>query len=256
MSNNNDNNNNNNKNKKKSMKVRGKNSQATKKKPNILVKLYEDKKLCSKVDNAFDMGMTLSYIAKLCSDYGLEISEPTLSRYNQKRQEAIETGYDLGDLLDKRKKSGNIIELESKETNTSKELDPNTDIPLSDNKVSNGVFQDASILDEVIMKGINTLQLVDTVDLPLVLKAIELKDKLTGGQLQGLSVKAVKELKLRQIAKENAMTQVIMEHIPESEHDKIFKALEQAEKEFYDSMDMSSEGRKLMESIELTEFNL
>nr|WNM56256.1 hypothetical protein CoNPh38_CDS0380 [Staphylococcus phage S-CoN_Ph38] len=52
------------------------------------------------------------------------------------------------------------------------------------------------------------------------------------------------------------MTQVIMEHIPESEHDKIFKALEQAEKEFYDSMDMSKEGRQLMESIELTEFNL
>lgn len=67
---------------------------------------------------------------------------------------------------------------------------------------------------------------------------------------------ALKELKLRQVAKENAMIEVMMEYIPKEERDTILKAIERKEQEFYRDMDLTKEGQDLIDAIDGTDFNI
>ena len=76
-----------------------------KEKESILSKLYHNKLLRSKVDNALDEDMSYDDIIELCKEYDLELSKSAITRYKSKRKEAIENGWDLGELIDKRKKN-------------------------------------------------------------------------------------------------------------------------------------------------------
>ncbi|WBF81322.1 hypothetical protein FMLHJGGC_00271 [Staphylococcus phage BSwM-KMM1] len=48
--------------------------------------------------------MSYDDIIELCKEYDLELSKSAITRYKSKRKEAIENGWDLGELIDKRKK--------------------------------------------------------------------------------------------------------------------------------------------------------
>lgn len=242
--------------KKKPMRVKGVKKEPPKKpKPNILTRLYNNTRLRSKVDNALDEGRSYDYIIELCAEYDLEISSPSLSRYKDKRNEAIEKDIDLGELIDKRKRQGNVIELSDKESDITIDDEKFIGFGENMNKVEK-IYSDLEIIDKILIKANNTIDLVETVDLPLALKAMEMKAKLTNNQLQGLSLAALKEIKIRQVAKESAMIETIMEHVPEEKHDTILEAMREKEQQFYDSMDLSDEGKRLMDSLETTEFKI
>lgn len=220
----------------------------------VLVQLYKNKKLCTKVDNMLDEGLTYDYIIEFCKDNDFSISKASLTNYKKKREEAIETGTPLLQLLDKRAKD-NVTYISDKQVNEfwknpedgseeAKAMATVTDMT----KVGN-VYNDLEFLDEVISKGKKGLNAFDVVDTPLAMKAIELKAKITNNQLSGLSIAGLREIKLRQAAKETAMMQVIMAYVPEDKHDQLFEDLEIAEKEFYENLDLTEEDKRISKAI-------
>ncbi len=212
----------------------------------VLLNLYNNKLLVSKVDEALDEGKTFDFIITFCKEkFDFEISKSALSRYKEKRRESIEKGIDLESLLDKRRKSGNVIDIKTKEVTPSGT--PETYDRTFD-KVDT-LYSDLELLDDIIHKGFVGLKYLDAVEAPLAMKAIEIKAKITGNQLQGISLVGLRELRLRQSAKEQAMTEVIMRFIPEDQHEAVFEEIERAEKEFYANLDLTEEDRRITNAL-------
>lgn len=222
----------------------------------VLVQLYNNRKVCTKVDNMLDEGQTYDYIVEFCKSQGLEISKASLTNYKKKREEAIETGTPLLQLLDKRTKD-NVTYITDKQVERlkgKKEVEPTEeeDRPFATitnlNKVET-VFNDLELLDEVIRKGFKGLKAFDVVDTPLAMKAIELKAKITNNQLSGLSIAGLRELKLRQTMRESAMMEIIMKYVPEEKHDQLFEDLEEAEQAFLENLDLTEEDKRATQAF-------
>lgn len=220
----------------------------------VLVQLYNNRKLATKVDNMLDEGQTYEYIISFCKENGLSISKASLTNYKKKREEALKTGKPLLQLLDKRAKDNvtyitnkEVQAFKAKKKDTTKDSDPaaSTAATITDINKVDKVFNDLEFLDEIITKGAKGLKAFDVVDTPLAMKAIELKAKITNNQLSGLSIAGLRELKLRMTCKESALTEVIMKYVPEEQHDQLFKDLEEAEQRFYENLDLTEEDRRI-----------
>lgn len=212
----------------------------------VLLNLYNNKLLVSKVDEALDEGKPYDFIIAFCKEkFDFEINKPALSRYKEKRRESLETGVDLESLLDKRRKSGKIIDIKSKEVTPL----PNETYDNTFGQVEQ-IYNDVEVLDTIIQKGFNSLKEVDYVEAPLAMKAIEVKAKITANQFQGLSLTGLRELRLRQSAKEQAMTEIILQFIPEEQHEEVFNAIESAEKEFYENLDLTEEDQRITKALQ------
>lgn len=212
----------------------------------VLLNLYNNKLLVSKVDEALDEGKPYDFIIAFCKEkFDFEINKPALSRYKEKRRESLETGVDLESLLDKRRKSGKIIDIKSKEVTSL----PNETYDNTFGQVEQ-IYNDVEVLDTIIQKGFNSLKEVDYVEAPLAMKAIEVKAKITANQFQGLSLTGLRELRLRQSAKEQAMTEIILQFIPEEQHEEVFNAIESAEKEFYENLDLTEEDQRITKALQ------
>lgn len=220
----------------------------------VLLNLYHNKLLVSKVDEALDEGKTYEYIIEFCKEkFDFDINKSALTRYKEKRRESIEKGIDLESILDKRRKSGKIIDIKSKE------VLPEQGSPENYNKTFDTVetvYNDVEVLDQVIKKGFQGLQFVEAVEPTLAMKAIEVKAKITGNQLQGMSLAGLRELRLRQSAKEQAMTEVIMKFIPEDDHEAVWEEIERAEKEFYENLDLNEEDRRITDALAKSGFDV
>lgn len=216
----------------------------------VLSQLHGNRLLASKVEEAMDSGETYEYIVDLCKEQGLEISKASLSRYKAKRDEAIETGTPLDELIDQRKKSGNIVDIKSRKADSFGEK--NSGEKRFNDTFDNidTVYNDIQALDSIIQKGVNGLQFVSTVEAPLMIRAIEAKAKITNNSLQGLSLVGLRELKLRVTARTSAMTEVLLQYIPEDKHEEVLVAIEVAEKEYYENLDLTEESKKISEALE------
>lgn len=255
MSKDNGNNNNNNRGKK-SLKAKKSISSGS-----VLVQLYNNKKLVTKVDNMLDEGLTYDYIIEFCNSQNFNISKASLTNYKKKREEAIRTGTPLISLLDKRAKD-NILYIANKETDTigsqgqkgDEEESSGSDKQAALESINrkDKAFSHLEFLDELVQKSMKGLKAVDIVDMPLGMKAIELYAKITNNQYSGLSVAGLRELKLRQQARESAMVEVIMSYVPKEKHDELFKDLDEAEQRFYDNLDLTEEGRRATEVFNKT----
>lgn len=212
----------------------------------VLLNLYRNKKLVSKVDLALDEGKTYDYIIAFCKEkFNFEINKSALTRYKEKRREAIETGQDLESLLDKRRKAGKIIDIQTKEVTSAEPMD-RVDMTIGSVET---LYNDVEMLDYVIQKGYAGIKQFPAIEPQLAMKAIEIKAKITGNQLQGVSLAGLRELRLRQTAKEQAMKAIILQFIPEDQHDKVYDAIEQAEQDFYANLDLKEEDRRLTKAL-------
>lgn len=225
----------------------------------VLVQLYNNRRVATKVENMLDEGQTYDYIIDFCKDNGLDISKASLTNYKQKREEAVRTGVPLLQLLDRRTKD-NVTYLTErgadKVNNTTKNEEDsnkgntNNVHPIGSlNKVEN-VYNDLEFLDEVISKGMKGLKAFDVVDTPLAMKAIELRAKITNNQLSGLSIAGLREIHMRIQARESALTEVIMKYVPEDQQDQLFDDMEKAEAEFYENLDLTEEDRRISKAME------
>lgn len=227
----------------------------------VLVQLYNNRKLVTKVDNMLDEGQTYDYIIEFCKENGLSISKASLTNYKKKREESIETGIPLLQLLDKRAKD-NVTYITNKEVESFKKKRP--DNPREEGNLAtvtsidkvNKVYNDLEFLDEVIAKGMRGLKQFDVVDTPLAMKAIELRAKITNNQLSGLSIAGLREIKLRNQARESALMECIMAFVPEDKHDSLFEMMDEAESRFYENLDLSEEDKRITQALNQSGINL
>lgn len=230
----------------------------------VLVQLYNNRKLATKVDNMLDEGQTYDYIIEFCKEGGLSISKASLTNYKNKRKEAVEKGVPLLQLLDKRAKD-NITYITDKEVEAFKQRkqeQPNEGIvrvqssTVTDLNKVDKVYNDLEFLDEVISKGMKGLKAFDVVDTPLAMKAIELRAKITNNQLSGLSIAGLRELKLRQQARESALMEIIMKYVAEDQHDQLFSDMDEAEQRFYENLDLTEEDRRITTALKTSGIEL
>ena len=100
----------------------------------------------------------------------------------------------------------------------------------------NKVKHDLELLDEVIQKGFETLAHIDEISPVTAIAVIQLKHKITNGAHGGYTVYGIEEIRLRETARENAITAVLLEFIPEEQHAAVLERMGQAEREYYESI--------------------
>lgn len=215
-------------------------------KGSVLVQLNNNRLLATKVNEALDSNKTYDEIIELCLEYEFTISKASLSRYKEKREESIRTGTPLEDLLDGRVKS-KVISIADKEVrNSSMSNMPNE---MQNQSPQDTIYSDVEFLDDIILKGFRGTQHVTIVDPQLAMKAIEIKHKITGGALQGMSVAGLRELNLRNVALETAITSVMFKYIPEELHEEVADYIEEVENEFYENLDLTEEDKRLNKAL-------
>lgn len=219
----------------------------------VLLQLYNNKVLCSKVDEALDEGVTYENIIELCAMYDFEISIASITRYKNKRKEAIETGVPLEALLDQRKKAGNIVDLNAKKSNA---LDHHNDMYDNTFDSIDKVYNDIQVLDEVIQKGFNGLKFTETLDIQVAIRAIETKAKITNNSMKGLTLVGLRELKLRVNARTSAMTEVLLRYVPEELHEEVLLAIEEEERRYYSNLDLDEENQRISQALEASGIDL
>lgn len=222
----------------------------------VLLQLFKNKLLSTKIHSEFDKAdaggesMTYDEMVELAAEYGLQISKASLSRYRERRVESIETGTPLEDLLDRRRRTGNIIDIKTPNENQSEHKLPGGGTFEETFDTVEKVYSDIQVLDEIIQKGYNALQYTETADIPHALRAIEIRAKLTDNSMQGLSLVGLRELRMRTQAKHSAMLDSIMKYVPEEQHEELLDYIDEQEKAFYDNLDLNEEDRKLTEALD------
>lgn len=226
----------------------------------VLVQLYQNRKVATKVDNMLDEGKTYDYIIEFCKEQGLSISKASLTNYKKKREESVETGVPLLQLLDKRAKDNVTYikdrEVESLTKEPKQEKTSSSQAQVHDISKVDKVYSDIEFLDEIIQKSRKGVKQFDVLDTPLGMKAVELKAKITGNQLNGLTIAGLRELKLRQQAKESALIEVVMKYVPEEQQDQLFADLEQAEADFFENLDLTAEEQRISQAIRASGIDL
>lgn len=197
-----------------------------------------------------DSGETYDYIIELCENYDLEISKASLSRYKTKRTESITSGTPLEELLDMRKKSGNVIDIQSKKANTMGQSKSGAERYDDTFNTLDKVYNDIQVLDEVIQKMANGLKYTEVVEVPLGIRAIEARAKITNNSLGGLSLIGLRELKLRGSAKNDAMLAVLLKYISEDLHEEVLRDIEKTEQEYYENLDLTEESKRITSALE------
>lgn len=212
----------------------------------VLTILFHKKSLCTKVDTLLDEGKTPAYVAEFCKNQGFDISKGSINNYKNKREEAIRTGVPLEHLLDKRQTTGDIIELRPVIDKVAPAMDTyNTGFADTEKKAVTTL----TFLEALVEKGMKAIENTPVVDPALALKAVKMIDDISGGNSGGLTVYGMQEMRLKMKAIETAYMTVIMEYIPEDKHNEVFDRFEEAERDFFDNLDLSAEGQKMSNAL-------
>ncbi len=207
--------------------------------------IYENKLLSSKINLFIDDNKTLEFITSFANEQGVNVSLGTVRNYKKKREESIQKGVPMEMLLDRRKKTGNIVELKSKED--SPILTPG----------EGGVYKPASekvitinqVLEELIDKGMKGIRELPVVDPNILMKAVTEYNKVNTGN-GGLTLQGVQELRLQVVAYEQSMKDILLSYIPEDRHEEVLTAMQDAEDKYYRELDLTEQGKKIKEELE------
>lgn len=167
------------------------------------------------LDKMIDEETPVKELVAWCNDNGFSISLPTMYSYMKQRREATANGLTM-ELI------------HSKENPLKKEL-AHQDSPKR-------IRHDMELLDEVIQKGFDTLSKMDVISPVTAIKALEMKHKLTNGSTGGYTHYGLEEIKLREAAREHAITAVILEFVPVEQHDTVIQRMEDVTKAYYESI--------------------
>lgn len=259
-----------------------------KKEPSILLSLYDNALLRTKVDSALDMKQGYAEIVKICEKYSLNISIATISRYASARKESIRTGVKLRRLLDGSTKAA-VDRLKSKEKVAKEErildnmmgrpaqtpsealddtdsetdkaeyelakeaLEEESQAQAKDNGLTGTVTKyvsDGQVLDTIIAQGMQSIVMGDAPIAPKdLLKAIEVKAKLTNNANQGLSLEGLQELRVHVMARDNAVAQALMKYVPEDKQAEALTSIDEAEQEMLKNMDVTAQGKEILKAL-------
>ncbi|MGY5346455.1 hypothetical protein ACXFAU_28905 [Paenibacillus glucanolyticus] len=106
---------------------------------------------------------------------------------------------------------------------------------LTDQDSPKRIRHDLELLDEVIQKGFDTLSKMEVISPATAIKAMEMKHKLTNGSTGGYT-HWLEEIKLREAAREMAITTAILQFVPVEQHDAVIQRMETVTREYYESI--------------------
>lgn len=199
-----------------------------------------------KVDEVNQMllsGVSPHKVSEFCKENGFSISHPKLYDYKEYLQTAITQRITVERLLGIGVPKRSPIQLQTLGILASSEM----------------VKSETEVLDAIIQRGFNALTQNPTVRLQDAMRAIELKQKLTGGNHGGLTNYGLDQLRAVETAKFQAMIDVVMDYIPEDKHLELEEAIQGAERKYYEEYapELLEEYEKsLQDEIELDTLNV
>ncbi len=173
-----------------------------------------------RVDEVNEMlmsGISPHKVSEYCKEHGFSISHPKLYEYKELLQTAITKQITVERLLGIGVPKRTPIQLQALGITAAKDM----------------VKNEIDVLDAIVQRGFQALTANPTVKLQDAMRAIELKQKLTGGSHGGLTNYGLDQLRAIEQAKFNAMVQVVMRYIPEDKIPELEEAISTAEREYY-----------------------
>lgn len=174
------------------------------------------------VDEVNDMlmnGVSPHKVSEWCKELGFNISHPKLYEYKEMLQTAITKQITVERLLGIGVPKRTPIVLQALGLTSAKNL----------------VKNEMEVLDAIVQRGYDALTSNPTIKIQDALRAIELKNKLTQGQHNGLTNYGLDQLRELEQAKFQAIVNVVLQYLPEDKHDELQEAISVAEREFYET---------------------
>ncbi|MNO36967.1 hypothetical protein D3C76_270440 [compost metagenome] len=198
------------------------------------------------LDKMIDNGIPAKELVEWCNNNGFPISLPTINSYKKRRNEAIANGITMELLqsklheesmerkIDGMKKAYTKAHQQRKKKRAQTKAEINQE--LADQESPKRIRHDLELLDEVIQKGFNTLNKMEVISPVMAIKAMEMKHRLTNGSTGGYTHYGLEEIKIREAAREQAITAAILEFVPVEQHDAVIELMETVTREYYESI--------------------
>ncbi|MED4753602.1 hypothetical protein [Brevibacillus choshinensis] len=184
------------------------------------------------LDGMLDEGINPNKCAEWLRSEGFPISTPTVYTYAKRRKRTIYESIT-------REGTGSARELDpetKKFKKQSRETFPVKKVVTKRSKTK--VKSELELLDYVIQRGMDAI--VDMEDVPvspnLVIKAIEVKNKITGGSHNSLTVYGFEEIRIRETARERAILNVLLRYVPDDKREECVSEMERVTREYYESV--------------------
>lgn len=232
-------------------------------KTNTLAELGTNKLLLTKVITMLDSNRSYSEIIEFLDAQDFSLSKATITNFSKKLDDSRSLGIPIQQLLDKRIKSTpndiapeKIVGYVGDDTGhtaiTDREMEEiASNLPDSDNvtptQVANAFYSVDSVLEQMIKKGMATLQNTNFLDVNVLMKALELYTKTHGAQENnGLTIDAMKQYQLITEAKMKAYFDIIMTYIPEDKQEEAVDRMEETQREMLQSIQATPQGTDLI----------
>ena len=222
--------------------------------------LILDKNLRGKVANLMQEHKSYTFILSYLESKGYKMARGSLTNFKNKLEEARDTGVDIEELADGRKKksikqvdpnkitgyNGDMHLVTSKQNikDATGSYDFTNEIMPKDSYTSN-----AQVLETIIRKGFDTLQNMDTVDTATTLKALEMAQKYFAQDSRGLSQEAMKQYQLIMQARLTAVAEVMMQYVPAEKQEEALKAMDKKDEETLQHFGASEETQDLLREL-------
>lgn len=211
-----------------------------------LLTIYDNVVLRNKIAEALDNDTDYAEIVDMCKSYGIDVSTSSISRYAQKRKEAVLNGQDLREVLDTDTQTA-LTKIKKKRVDTKDESET-----AEPELVKTKAYSTEVMLDKIMSMGYNKFMTED-VDISVKdwLAAIKLYTQINGNNNHGLTTEGLQQLKLHQQAVNTAFVQVILKYIPKEKQEEALNYFSKTEKEQYKKLDTSGQGRALLEALDI-----
>lgn len=211
-----------------------------------LLTIYDNVVLRNKIAEALDNDTDYAEIVDMCKSYGIDVSTSSISRYAQKRKEAVLNGQDLREVLDTDTQTA-LTKIKKKRVNTKDESET-----AEPELVETKAYSTEVMLDKIMSMGYNKFMTED-VDISVKdwLAAIKLYTQINGNNNHGLTTEGLQQLKLHQQAVNTAFVHVILKYIPKEKQEEALNYFSKTEKEQYKKLDTSGQGRALLEALDI-----
>lgn len=211
-----------------------------------LLTIYDNVVLRNKIAEALDNDTDYAEIVDMCKSYGIDVSTSSISRYAQKRKEAVLNGQDLREVLDTDTQTA-LTKIKKKRVDTKDESET-----AEPELVETKAYSTEVMLDKIMSMGYNKFMTED-VDISVKdwLAAIKLYTQINGNNNHGLTTEGLQQLKLHQQAVNTAFVHVILKYIPKEKQEEALNYFSKTEKEQYKKLDTSGQGRALLEALDI-----
>lgn len=191
------------------------------------IKSLMDSPLIDDVNRLIDLDTSISDIKRFLDSKDFLISRQYISVYKKIRKSLAAEEQILDDFIEKSTVSKLIDEQEKS---------------LKDGSSASKLKNDLEFLEMVIQTGTDQLKTLIAnndymISIQDVFKAIELKDKLTDGALEGYTDFGIKNLQQITENKYIELLEYMFKYIPEKDRSKLLNELEEVEEEYYKSTD-------------------